>query len=296
MTDRSHRGTIFLEDAEVVGQETWPGDQFILTLRAPRCAAAAEAGSFAHLTCDPSLPMRRPLSIMQVDREAGTVRFLYKIVGDGLRLLSRRRPGEIVSLLGPIGVPFHPDPERPRCLLLGGGVGIPPMVFLADRLRQDSDGGWQPLVLMGSELPFPFELEPARPSGHALPAEASHGLALLEAWGVPSRLTSLQGYEGCFNGYVTELARRWLDSLSSEEREEVAVFACGPTPMLEASAALAADYDLPCEVSLEEYMACAVGGCAGCAVAVRTPEGVAMKRVCVDGPVFDARAVFPPAA
>ena len=138
----------------------------------------------------------------------------------------------------------------------------------------------------------------ARRSGTApLPREpASHGLALLEGWGVPSRLTSLQGYEGCFRGYVTELARHWLDSLAPAERDEVSVYACGPTPMLEAAAALALEYDLPCEVSLEEYMACAVGGCAGCAVAVRTPEGVAMKRVCVDGPVFDARAVFPPAA
>jgi dihydroorotate dehydrogenase electron transfer subunit len=71
------------------------------------------------------------------------------------------------------------------------------------------------------------------------------------------------------------------------------MFACGPTPMLEAAAALAAEFDLPCQVSLEEYMACAVGGCAGCAVAVRTPDGVAMKRVCVDGPVFEARDVFP---
>jgi dihydroorotate dehydrogenase electron transfer subunit len=296
MTERSHRGTIFLEDAEVLDQATWPGEQFILKVRAPRCAAAAQAGSFAHLTCDPGLPMRRPLSIMRVDPAAGTVEFLYKIVGDGLRLLAQRRPGDVISMLGPIGVPFHPDPARPRCLLLGGGVGIPPMVFLADRLRRETAQSWQPLVLMGSELPFPFELAPASPSGHELPASASHGLALLEDWGVPSRLTSLQGYEGCFQGYVTELARHWLDTLTAAERDEVAVFACGPTPMLEAAAALAADYDLPCEVSLEEYMACAVGGCAGCAVAVRTPEGVAMKRVCVDGPVFDARSVFPPAA
>ena len=296
MTERSHRGTIFLEDAEVLDQAVWPGEQFILTVRAPRCAAAAQAGSFAHLTCDPGLPIRRPLSIMRTDREAGTVEFLYKIVGDGLRLLAGRRPGDVISMLGPIGVPFHPDPARPRCLLLGGGVGIPPMVFLADRLRRETAQAWQPLVLMGSELPFPFDLTRARSSGHELPASASHGLALLEDWGVPSRLTSLQGYDGCFQGYVTELARRWLDTLTPAARDEVAIFACGPTPMLEAAAAVAVDYDLPCEVSLEEYMACAVGGCAGCAVAVRTPDGVAMKRVCVDGPVFDSRSVFPPAA
>ena len=105
--------------------------------------------------------MRRPLSIMRTDPEAGTVEFLYKIVGDGLRLLAGRRPGDVISMLGPIGVPFHPDPARPRCLLLGGGVGIPPMVFLADRLRREAAQRWQPLVLMGSELPFPFATAPA---------------------------------------------------------------------------------------------------------------------------------------
>ena len=73
------------------------------------------------------------------------------------------------------------------------------------------------------------------------------------------------------------------------------IFACGPTPMLAAVARLAREFGLPCQVSLEEYMACAVGGCAGCAVQVETPEGPAMKRVCVDGPVFAAQAVFPAA-
>jgi dihydroorotate dehydrogenase electron transfer subunit len=91
---------------------------------------------------------------------------------------------------------------------------------------------------------------------------------------------------------VTELARHWLESLDEEARKEVEIFSCGPHPMLEAVAKLAAEYALPCQVSLEEFMACAVGGCAGCVVEVRTPAGPAMKRVCVDGPVFDARTVF----
>ncbi len=71
------------------------------------------------------------------------------------------------------------------------------------------------------------------------------------------------------------------------------VFACGPTPMLKAVAKLAREFDLPCQVALEEYMACGIGGCAGCTVLLQTPDGPAMKRVCVDGPVFDARQVYP---
>ena len=83
-----------------------------------------------------------------------------------------------------------------------------------------------------------------------------------------------------------------MDSLSSNDLKEVEIFTCGPNPMLEAVSKLSNDYNLPCQASLEEYMACAVGGCAGCVVEVKTENGPAMKRVCVDGPVFDAKTVF----
>jgi dihydroorotate dehydrogenase electron transfer subunit len=117
-------------------------------------------------------------------------------------------------------------------------------------------------------------------------------MPLLEDWGIASRLTSKSGFPGCHDGYVTDLARLWLASLDGATRAEVTVYACGPTPMLKAVAALAAEFGVACQVSLEEFMACAVGGCAGCVVAVNTPQGKAMKRVCVDGPVFDATTVF----
>ena len=92
-------------------------------------------------------------------------------------------------------------------------------------------------------------------------------------------------------GLVTDLADRWLQSVGADERARTEIFACGPTPMLRAVAELAAHYGIPCQVSLEEFMACAVGGCAGCTVQINTPDGPAMKRVCVDGPVFDAATV-----
>jgi dihydroorotate dehydrogenase electron transfer subunit len=294
-TSKSHRGTIFVEDAEILEQLTHPADQFVLRVRAPRISEVAMPGSFAHITCAPGLPMRRPLSIMRADRDEGTLDFLYKIVGEGLGRLSQRRPGDSVSVLGPIGQPFRPDPERPRSLLIGGGVGIPPMVFLAEHMAAGTDSGWQPLVLMGSEVPFPFRL--TRVGEHrGLPGAASAAIEDLQAKDIVSRLASMADLDGCYRGYVTDLAAEWLSGLADKEIDEVTMFACGPTPMLEAAAAVARRFGVPCQVSLEEYMACAVGGCAGCAVAVRTDDGVAMKRVCVDGPVFDAEAVFPPAA
>lgn len=288
-TDKPHRGSLFVEDGAVLQHQHYPGEQSVLRLQAPKCAAHARPGSFAHLQCDPALPMRRPLSIMRVDADAGWVDFLYKTVGTGTRALAQRKVGDSVSLIGPVGVPFTPDRERPLTLLMGGGVGIPPMVFLADHLRQDTH--WQPLVLMGSEVPFPFSARPSAIVVPGVPADVIGCMPLLEDWGIASRLASLQGYPGCYNGYITDLAKQWLDTLDTDARNRVSVFACGPHPMLAATAALAADYGLPCQVSLEEYMACAVGGCAGCAVAINTESGPAMKRVCVDGPVFDARAV-----
>jgi dihydroorotate dehydrogenase electron transfer subunit len=219
------------------------------------------------------------------------VDFLYKVFGEGTALLTKRKVGEKLDVMGPIGNLFQPHMERSRPLLIGGGVGIPPMIFLAERLRAIK-GAYNPFVIMGSEVPFPFQ---SRPSGiivPGMPAGAIAAMPLMEDWGIASRLASLQGYAGCFEGYVTDLARHWLDALSEEQRREVEVFSCGPHPMLEAVAKLAAEYRLPCQVSMEEFMACGVGGCAGCVVEVQTENGPAMKRVCVDGPVFDARKVF----
>ena len=283
-----NRGTIFVEQGEVLGHDAWPGDQYILRIRAPKCAAAARPGSFIHITCDEELPMRRPLSIMRASED--WIEVLYKVVGEGLHLLARKRLGDTVSLLGPIGQPFALRAERPRPLLIGGGVGIPPMIFLADAIRRDA-GAREPMAILGSEIPFPFDFEQSALDVRGIDAAVRSTMPLLEHWGVPARLTSLQGYEGCHEGYVTDLAEQWLQGLGPDELGQVEIFACGPTPMLKAVAALAARHDLPCQVSLEEYMACAVGGCAGCTVRINTPDGPAMKRVCVDGPVFDAATV-----
>ncbi|HEX7719238.1 MAG TPA: dihydroorotate dehydrogenase electron transfer subunit [Woeseiaceae bacterium] len=286
------RDTIFVEDARVLGVTTFPGTQFVLRLLAPETAARAVPGTFVHLQCDPAIPMRRPLSIMRVDTEEGWIEVLFKIVGSGLRSLGQRQPGDLVSLLGPIGNGFRPVPERPRTLLIGGGVGIPPMVFLAERLHQDAHP-WQPLVLMGSEIPFPFEVSQSTIRTDWTDPSIDGAMPLLDGWHIPCRLASMAAIERTFRGYVTDLARTWLRTQSDAEREQTEIFACGPTPMLEAVAAVAREFALPCQVALEEFMACAVGGCAGCTVLVTTDDGPAMKRVCVDGPVFDAATVFP---
>ena len=290
--NRMHRGTIFLEDAEVLGNYRWPAGQHVLRMRAPAVAERAAPGTFVHVRCDSSLAMRRPMSVMRTNPAQGWFELLFKEVGAGTRLLARRDRGDRLSVLGPIGRGFSPSAERPVRLLVGGGVGIPPILFLAERLAAS-----RPVVLVGSEIPFPFDLEPSAIPETGLPAGRALG-CLERAW-VPSRTASRAGLPGCFDGTVTDLARRWLEVRSSlagddlrPSLDRVELFACGPEPMLRAVTALGREFGVPCQLALEEHMACATGGCAGCTVLVRTPDGPAMKRVCVDGPVFDGASVF----
>jgi dihydroorotate dehydrogenase electron transfer subunit len=287
MTSKPHRGTIFVEDARILSHEAFPGEQYVLRVHAPECAARTLPGQFAHITVNAQRPMRRPISIMRASADEGWVDFLYKAVGDGTRLLAQREVGETLSVMGPIGMPFTIDCQRP--LLIGGGVGMPPMICIAESLKGRN---CHPFVILGSEVPFPFQARPSEMLVPGMPDGVIGAMPLLEDWGIPSRLASLQGYPGCFEGYVTELARHWLSALDDAARAEVTLYSCGPHPMLEAVVKLAREFDLPVQVSLEEYMACAVGGCAGCVVEVQTDDGPAMKRICVDGPVFDGYRVF----
>ena len=286
MDNKAHRGSIQVLDCQILAHYQFEGDQYILTLDSPEIAKATKPGQFVHITVSDSLAMRRPISIMSVDTDNSTFDLLYKVVGEGTRQLAERKIGEVLSIIGPIGNGFElTDKKLP--LLIGGGVGMPPMIAIAQQMK---DTNHDPFVILGSEVPFPFTPELSK-IGNPCP-NASHTMPLLEEWNVACRLASLQNYEGVYQGYVTDLAKEYLDTLSTEELTQVEIYSCGPHPMLEAVAKLAKEYDLPCQVSLEEYMACAVGGCAGCVVEVQTDNGPAMKRVCVDGPIFDATTVF----
>ena len=112
MSYEANRGSVCLEDARILAQRAWPGQQFVLRVQAPRAARKALPGTFAHISCDPSVPMRRPLSIMRTNAAEGWLEFLYKPKGHGLEMLGRRQPGETLSLLAPIGHGFTVDASR----------------------------------------------------------------------------------------------------------------------------------------------------------------------------------------
>jgi dihydroorotate dehydrogenase electron transfer subunit len=283
-------GSILVEEARLLANDALPGGHHLLRLAVPGIAARAQPGQFLHLRCGPELPLRRPLSILRASPRDCVVEVLYKAVGVGTRLLATRQVGETLSVIGPIGRPFEPDPARPHVVAIGGGVGMPPMLFLAERLRSTA---FRPLLLLGSEVAFPFQPKPSTLMLEGMPSAVIAALPLAEDWGVPSRLASGQGFPGCFEGHVTELADAYLATLDAAALGQTQIAACGPTPMLRAAAAVAARYGLPAQLCLEEHMACGVGGCAGCVVPLATPAGPAMARVCVDGPVFEARAVYP---
>ena len=181
-------------------------------------------------------------------------------------------------------------------------VGIPPLVFLGAHLRsqyQDT-GAWsddagftdQPIAFFGSEIPFPFELDDEARVLDGAPVSATAAIRLIERWDIPSRLATNAGYPGCYSGFVTDLARLWMQASADAVLERSMICACGPEPMLKAVATLAREFALPSQLCPEEFMACGVGGCAGCAVEVQTENGTAMRRVCVDGPVFDGSSIY----
>ncbi len=281
--------SVYVEYAKVLDIKKFPAEQYIIRLHAPKSAKFSTPGSFIHLQCG-SMLLRRPFSIMLSSKKEGWIDILYKVVGDGTKSLSSVKIGDSLSLMGPIGRGFTLNKKFDLPLLLGGGLGIPPIVFLAKLLK--SDKNYNPLVLMGSEIPFPFTTQPSAIMLKGLPNDVIAGMPLMESWQVASRLCSKNNFPGCYEGYVDEFARIWLNSLEQAELSRVAIFSCGPEPMLKAVASLAKEFSLPCQISLEEHMACAVGGCAGCNVKVYTEKGESMQRVCVDGPVFFSEEIY----
>jgi dihydroorotate dehydrogenase electron transfer subunit len=146
---------------------------------------------------------------------------------------------------------FTPHPERPRALLIGEGGGIAPMIGLAETLRARRDADWRPLVLLGSAATFPFRPRPSMIVVAGIPDGCIACMPLLDEWSVASRLASRANLPGCFDGAVTELAETWLQALSLAALAQVELFACGPTPVLEATADLAHHFGVPCQLSNE---------------------------------------------
>ncbi|OFW10272.1 MAG: hypothetical protein A3H96_18490 [Acidobacteria bacterium RIFCSPLOWO2_02_FULL_67_36] len=261
-------------DAAVISNTRLSEDYCVVALSAPAIAALARPGQFVMVKpargTDPLL--RRPFSIFEVLRDkAGApagISLLNKRVGTGTRLLYDLEAGARVACLGPLGRPFEPVDPPARAWMIAGGVGLAPFLTLGEAL---SARGTDTTLFYGART-----------------ASELYCVDRFERAGIRVFLTTEDGGRGG-KGFVTAAVQGQLDLTPSGE--PVHLYACGPTPMMRAAAAVAASYGRPCDVSLEQVMGCGLGGCYSCVVPVWDDAKPHFERSCIDGPVFDASRI-----
>lgn len=248
--------------AKVVSQEMIGPEIYSMWIQADEIASQARAGQFVSVyTRDASKLLPRPISICEIDRENRRLRLVYRVAGAGTEEFSGYKAGESVEVLGPLGNGFPEVGPEKSALLIGGGIGIPPMLELARELKCKKTAV---LGYRDSRLFLKDEFEPY--------ADAV--------------VATEDGSAGT-KGNV-------LDAIREEGLKADVIMACGPTPMLRALKAYAAERQIECWLSLEERMACGIGACLACVCKSRETDEhshVHNKRICKDGPVFEAGEV-----
>jgi dihydroorotate dehydrogenase electron transfer subunit len=230
---------------------------FLLRFLSSDIAAAAQPGHFVNvLAADfgEGPLLRRPFSISRIDNDV--VELLFHAIGEGTILLSRKRAGDTIDVLGPLGQSYHSDADYETALIVGGGIGVAPFPFLTKDLQQRSK-----------------KIETFLGYRNAKQIFSSHLTHI--------HLATDDGSQG-FHGNVVQLLEQFLERTDYGKAK---IFGCGPTIMLKALKELAQRKKLCCEISLEGQMACGVGICQGCPVE-RTGEGMKYALVCKDGPTF----------
>jgi len=288
--------------AIVLSQDNIAADIFSMRLGCRVVAEEAKSGQFLSLYCrDASRLLPRPISICDVDRERGILRLVYRRAGAGTEEFSHLLPGDAIDVLGPLGNGYPLRSAAGKCVwLMGGGIGIPPLVYLAKELSAalvpesaGSDG-------METESETPESAgqksgESGRKNKESMAPRSIHVILGykdvlfldrdLEAIpGVHVHIATEDGSSGA-KGTV-------FDALPEEEAD--VIYACGPTPMLRAVRDYALRREILCWLSLEQRMACGVGACLACvceSAETDAHSNVRNKRICAEGPVFEARDI-----
>ncbi|MGR6835670.1 dihydroorotate dehydrogenase electron transfer subunit [Syntrophomonas erecta] len=255
-----------IENGLVIRHNQISDDMYEIEFISPKIAPLCQPGQFIHVK--PGVYnqplLRRPLSLCDVDKKLGSITLLYKRVGEGTDMLTRVRTKDYLDVMGPLGQGFSLPGSGKNVVLVGGGVGIAPLVYLARVLKEQH---CQVKVFHGMEN---------RRQLAAFEKFRAIGIDFLPA--------TMDGSAG-FKGLVTDLLWKKINPTEIDY-----VYTCGPEPMMAAVADYCREYGLPGEVSLEEYMACGVGACLGCARKLK-PEDEYYVKVCHDGPVFNMQDV-----
>jgi dihydroorotate dehydrogenase electron transfer subunit len=235
--------------------------------------------------------LRRPFSLggrRELPAGGCELDILYRTIGAGTHWLTGANAGLQLSILGPLGNGFTVRDEKPLAAIVGGGVGIPPMMYQAEALVS---AGRKVVAFCGSRTGklLPLTLAGERPSAAGHPAMCAEEFTRL---GIPCVIATDDGSVGAA-GVVSESLRDWLNA-NLPEAKDLVVYACGPEPMMRAVADICLSRDYECQLALERHMACGMGTCQSCVCKIRSENesGWAFKLVCTDGPVFDARNVL----
>ncbi|MBI4752796.1 dihydroorotate dehydrogenase electron transfer subunit [Candidatus Desantisbacteria bacterium] len=256
--------------AKILEKEEVACDHYRLALDAPLISKDAHPGQFVHvkITSQYMPLLRRPFSIHRMNPSG--IEILFRVVGTGTRLLAEKRVGDVLDIIGPLGHGFKIKENTFTVILVAGGVGVAPLFALAERLRQFTEVK----MLIGSKTKTGIIC-----------------LEKLEALGIDVQVATDDGSLG-IKGVATDLLEDFLVTAASPR---LPIYGCGPMPMLKVLSEIAQLYSSPCQISLEADMACGVGACLGCVVKMvdrHSPVHFEYKRVCVDGPVFDAKEVL----
>lgn len=249
------------EQAVILCQDKMAADVYSIWFQTEKIAKAAVPGQFITVYCkNGSRLLPRPISICEIEKEKGRLRIVYRVAGEGTKEISACQPGMELQIMGPLGNGY--TLKEKKAFLIGGGIGIPPMLELAKHLNGEKE-----IVLgyrNGSEMFLKEELE-------------KHGKVTI---------ATDDGSAGV-KGNV-------LDAIRENALTADMIYACGPTPMLRAVKTYAKEQGIEAQISLEERMACGIGACLACVCQSKEVDehsNVHNKRVCKDGPVFDAREV-----
>lgn len=261
------------EIAEVIWNRPESRSYFRIGLACSEIYANALPGQFVtlHLPGHLTPLLRRPFSIHRLIRKNGQfqgIEILYKVVGGFTEKLTRAAAGDRIDLLGPIGSGFTVSNNFKKIALVGGGIGIAPLVFLADAIAESGVDLSGSIACLGGRTAEDIMCEP-----------------FFRSFDMVVKTTTDDGSAG-EQGLVTRPLEEWITS----DRPDM-VYACGPMPMLRAVADIANQNNLPCEISIETVMACGLGACLGCAVNKNESTGK-YQHVCIDGPVFDAKKMI----